>query len=377
MPKQLFAGAVGVPRERAAVAERLYLGLVSGDHYGWGVCSRHLIDELSRLTECRVLSEADGNALNRALQGRLFQALTGVDFFPMFPQARGRRNYGYTFFENELTRHSLENAKTYDLILAGSSWCCDRLLEAGVRHCEVLIQGVDPRLFHPLEDESPDDERFVIFSGGKFELRKGQDLVLRAFKALQDKYPDLWLVNCWYNLWPESMRLMAHSRHIRFEACGAAWQEVMQRTYVANGLDTARIITCDLMSPELLPGLYRRTHVGVFPNRCEGGTNLVLMEYMACGQPVIVSNASGHRDIVTADNALLLNELNDFRLAGAGGGLIARWSEPSVDELISKIEYAYWHRDEMKAIGRKAGASLRRFTWRSTAETLLRILQRA
>ena len=37
----------------------------------------------------------------------------------MFEKARGRQNYGYTFFENELTRHSLENAKRYDLILAG------------------------------------------------------------------------------------------------------------------------------------------------------------------------------------------------------------------------------------------------------------------
>ena len=32
--------------------------------------------------------------------------------------------------------------------------------------------------------------------------------MLEAFKILQDKYPDMWLVNCWYNLWPESMRLM-------------------------------------------------------------------------------------------------------------------------------------------------------------------------
>ena len=168
----------------------------------------------------------------------------------------------------------------------------------------MLIQGIDPQLFHPTGEE-PDDERFILFSGGKFELRKGQDLVLRAFKALQDKYPDLWLVNCWYNLWPESMRLMESSRHIRFEAHAGPWQEVMRRTYALNGLDASRIVTCDLMSPELLPELYRHTHLGVFPNRCEGGTNLVLMEYMACGRPAIVSYASGHTDVVTESNALL------------------------------------------------------------------------
>jgi glycosyltransferase involved in cell wall biosynthesis len=352
------------------------LGLVEGKNYGWGVCSRYLVQELSKLTACRVLNDGDGSAQNKALDGKLFQALTGVDFFPMFVGARGRQNYGYTFFENELTPRSRENAKRYNLVLGGSSWCRDRMLERGITHCEVLIQGIDPLLFHPV-DEAPDGERFIIFSGGKFELRKGQDLVLRAFKALQDKYPDLWLVNCWYNLWPESMRLMEHSRHIRFEVHGGTWQEVMQRTYALNGLDTSRIVTCDLMPPELLPELFRRTDLGVFPNRCEGGTNLVLMEYMACGKPVIASHVSGHTDVVTDESALLLKDTVDYCMVGTDGQLVARWRDPSIDELVAKIEYAYLHRNEMKAIGDAAGESMRRFTWRSTAEALLRILQRA
>jgi glycosyltransferase involved in cell wall biosynthesis len=353
--------------------DTLYLGLVSGTNYGWGVCSRYLIQELSQLIDCRVLNAADKPFSDATLDGALFQALTGVDLFPMFPGVRGRRNYGYTFFENELTWHSVENAKNYDRVLAGSSWCRDRLVERGITNCDVLIQGIDPLLFHP-EEVVPDTERFIIFSGGKFELRKGQDLVLRAFKRLQDKYPDIWLVNCWYNLWPESMRLMQHSRHIRFEAHGRTWQEMMQRTYQLNGLDAGRIITCELMSPTLLAELYRRTHVGVFPNRCEGGTNLVLMEYMACGQPVIVANGSGHRDIVSERNALLLNELSDFRIVGAHNRLIARWQEPSIDELVARLEWAYHHRDALRALGRSAGEDMKRFTWEASARCLLNII---
>ena len=351
----------------------LYLGLVEGNNYGWGVCSRYLIRELSRLTDCRVLNAADGSTTNGGLEGRLFQALTGVDFFPMFPKARGRRNYGYTFFENELTRHSIENAKTYDLVLAGSSWCRDRLFERGIENCEVLIQGIDPQLYQP-RDEEPDAERFIIFSGGKFELRKGQDLVLRAFKVLQDKYPDIWLVNCWYNLWPESLHLMKHSRHIRFEAQDGPWQTLMQRTYALNGLDASRIVTCDLMSSELLPELYHRSHIGVFPNRCEGGTNLVLMEYMACGKPVIATNGSGHRDIVTKDNALMLNDLSEYRVVGADNALIARWQEPSLDELIARLEWAYQHREAIRTLGRRAGEDLKGYTWETCARRLLNII---
>jgi glycosyltransferase involved in cell wall biosynthesis len=348
----------------------LFVGLVEGKNYGWGVCSRYLIRELSRLTDCRILNKADKSAQDENLEGKLFQALTGVDFFPMFEKARGRQNYGYTFFENELTRHSLENAKRYDLILGGSSWCRDRMLERGITHCGVLIQGIDPELFFPVEEEK-EPERFVIFSGGKFELRKGQDLVLKAFKTLQDKYPDMWLVNCWYNIWPESMRLMSHSSHVRFEVHPGSWQEKMQHTYALNGLDSSRIVTCDLMPAELQRELYRNTDVGVFPNRCEGGTNLVLMEYMACGKPVIASCTSGHQDIISEGNALLLKDLKDYHIAGPDRQLFARWQEPSLDELIARIEWAYHHRDETRRLGRNAGDDLKRFTWEACARRLL------
>jgi glycosyltransferase involved in cell wall biosynthesis len=369
-------GKGGPGAETVPARETLYLGLVEGNNYGWGVCSRYLIRELSRLRECRVLSEADGSARNENLEGMLFQALTGVDFFPMFEHARGRRNFGYTFFENELTRHSLENAGRYDLILGGSSWCRDRLMEAGIRNCGVLIQGIDPSLFHPFEEEREDSERFVVFSGGKFELRKGQDLVLKAVKILQDKYPDVWLVNCWYNIWPESMRLMTHSPHIQFQMHLGSWQDLMTQTYAANGLDLTRIVTCDLMPADLQRELYRNTDIGVFPNRCEGGTNLVLMEYMACGKPVIASYTSGHTDVVTPGNALLLRNLTNNHIIGTNGQLMARWQEPSLEELVSKLEYAYNHRGDIRQLGQRAGVDMKQFTWKHSAESLLALLHR-
>ena len=118
--------------------------------------------------------------------------------------------------------------------------------------------------------------------------------------------------------------------------------------------------------------IFARTDLGIFPNRCEGGTNLVLMEYMACGKPVIVSNTSGHKDIVNAENALLLNKLSEFNLFSNDNKLIARWQEPSLEELVAQIEYAYHHRDVLKKIADKAGQDLKQFTWDKTARQLIR-----
>jgi glycosyltransferase involved in cell wall biosynthesis len=354
--------------------DTLYLGLVCGNNYGWGVCSQYLIEELSRKTKCHVLSEADGTATNSNLNGKCFQALTTGDFFAMFEQARGKENYGYTFFENELTTRSVENAKKYDLVLAGSTWCRNRMQEKGITNAAVLIQGIDPDIFYPIAEDK-DTDRFVIFSGGKFELRKGQDLVLQAVKILQQKYADIILVNCWYNKWPASTKLMGYSQHIKFEYQDKPWQDLMQHTYVLNGLDASRIRTLDLVPNQMQRDIYKQTDIGIFPNRCEGGTNLVLMEYMACARPVIASNTSGHQDIVTEENALLLDDLRDISITGPDNQLIARWQEPSVDELVAQIEYAYHHREEIQKVGKKAGQDLQQFTWGHSAKHLLDLLE--
>lgn len=355
-------------------ANSLYLGLIKGENYGWGVCSRYLIKELSKERPVAVLNTEDGSSENLSLSGMLFQALTNVDFDPMFPKARAQRNFGYTFFENELSERSRERAKHFDKVLGGSTWCVERMIEHGITNCDVLIQGIDPEIFSPI-DEPPDPERFVIFSGGKFELRKGQDLVLRAVKIMQDKYPDVWLVNCWYNLWPDSTRLMSYSSHIRFEHRNKeTWSDTMARTYADNGLDGRRIVTCELMPQNLQRDLFSRTDIGLFPNRCEGGTNLVLMEYMACGKPVIASNASGHKDILNENNALLLNRLSPFMVKDNKGALIAKWQEPSLDEIVAHLEYAYHNRKELLMYGRQAGLDLKHFTWGHSARRLIEVM---
>ncbi|UCF92986.1 MAG: glycosyltransferase family 4 protein [Desulfobacterales bacterium] len=352
----------------------MFLGLTVGKNYGWGICSDYLIKELSRLVPVHVLNARDNSHKNPDLPGKLFQALTSVHFFPLFPEARGRQNYGYTFFENELSGHSIENAKRYDLILAGSSWCRERLTAKGIMNCEILLQGIDTQKFYPIQ-KAKSAENFVIFSGGKFELRKGQDLVLRAVKILQDKYKDIVLVNCWYNLWPQSIAWMTHSPYIKLpRSANGNWTQFMNSVYVANGLDPDRIKTLELVPHYLLRGIYHHTDIGVFPNRCEGGPNLVLMEYMACAKPVIASHATGHKDVVTGENSLLLTALRSLEVFDGTRNLIGRWQEPALEELVEKIEYAYHHREEIRAVGQRAGEDLQRFTWRQTAKNLLKII---
>lgn len=346
--------------------EPLNLALAKGKNFGWAVCSHYIEQELRKLgLPIRMVDETSP----AELPGTVFHALADRDLNPLH-NVRGSRNIGYTFFENELTGQSRDNAARYDLVLTGSTWCCRKLLDHGIANSGTLIQGIDPTRFSPLPPKE-DDKLFIVFSGGKFELRKGQDIVLSAFRKIQKKYNDIILMNMWYNFWPESMAMFQHSRHIMFSSQGDDWNAFMQHIYRINGLDPKRIITLGAIDNERLAAVYAKTDLGVFPNRCEGGTNLVLMEYMACGKPVIASQTSGHKDILSPDNSLLLDRLTPYPIYDGNKTLWADWEEPSVDQLVEHIEYAYHHRREMESLGEQAGKDMLRFTWADTAASLL------
>ena len=346
----------------------LYYSGQPGGGFGWGVCNRHLMEELSKLVNVRHLDRGDPMFQSKALPGDLFTSLGGHVFAP-FTTARGRRNFGYVFFENELVSESVENARRFDVVFAGSTWCMDRLQEKGISNTALLIQGVDTTVFHP--QAVARDGHFVLFSGGKFELRKGQDLVLKAFSVLSKKHPDMVLMTAWHNPWPASMETMRASPHIRFEVSGRNWVGQMEHVYRLNGIDPRRVVTMPSLPAGGMAQAYRQSDLGLFPNRCEGGTNLVLMEYMACGKPAIVSDATGHKDLCNESNAFLLKTLRPLDINDRSGKLVARWVEPSLDEIIASIEYAHEHRAEAQARGQAAAEDMKQWPWKRAAESIL------
>ena len=351
-------------------ADEIFLGLANGDNFGWGVCSKHLNKELSQSIKIKNLDSQKEILKNGFVNGTVLHALTDQNFKSLY-KVRGTKNFGYAFFENELNENSVKNSKNYNLILGGSRWNMEKMREKGIKNSDYLIQGIDPKIFNYIDEET-NENRFVIFSGGKFELRKGQDLVLRALKIIQQKYTDIILVNAWYNFWPQIMSQMEISKYIQYGRFGNNWEEIMLNLYRINNMDVNRIITLPLIKNELMRDVYAKTDLGLFPNRCEGGTNLVLMEYMACGKPVVASYNTGHKDILTLDNSIMLRRMSDFVIENNNTNFNAIWQEPNLDEIVSSLEYAYFHREEIKQIGKRAAKDMQKYTWTVTAENLLK-----
>ncbi|MEM7200971.1 MAG: glycosyltransferase family 4 protein [Planctomycetota bacterium] len=338
-----------------------------GGATGWGVCGRALTAALDRLDGARgVVAEPASLP-----QGQpTLQAIRNVDFAPLRPELRGRPQVGYTFFERDhLTAEEVTRLRdAFDHVAAGSSWCAATLRAHGVA-AAAIPQGIDHDLFAPPAVPAPPQAtpRFAVFSGGKLELRKGQDLVIRAFAALRSRHSDVVLVSAWHNPQPASRHTLAASRHLDVRWRGDDEVAIAQNLLADHGVAPTDALVLPALPQAALAAACRATDVGVFPSRCEGGTNLVLMEYQACGRPVIATCATGHLDVVDPASPLLLQRLGDLRLDLPSGETWSGWVEPDLDELVERLEWAYQQREALPGLGAQASARMRAFSWDAAA----------
>ena len=183
------------------------------------------------------------------------------------------------------------------------------------------------------------------------------------------------LVNSWHNIWPKHRDTMRASAHIRyFPPRNTDHHGWISSLLGVHGIDLKRVITIGPRDHRLLPELYHATDLGIFPNRAEGGNNMVLMEYLACGKPALASFNSGHKEILRRQNAVLIENHRPLEFR-PGREVEATWSDPSLEETIDKLEWCYQNRARLHVLARQAAEDMRGFSWQRLAEGLLRLAQ--
>ena len=319
-----------------------YLGKPA-DGFGWGVANTNLVRALNEFCDVEV------ETTNRTkFDAPVFVPVVDSALRPS-RKVTAPRVVGYCFTEWPIEDDAHRTARKYDVLFAGSAWNTARLHSAGVHHALTLVQGVDLNRFKP---STPSERNgFVIFSGGKYEFRKGQDYVIAAMRHFMKWHGDVTLLTAWHNPWPQTMDSMKNS-----------W--LINHANPFDGLPNDRIIHIPSVPNEATPCIYQQAHVGLFPNRCEAGTNMVMTEFMACGRPVIASHATGHTDVLDESQYLLK----------AGSYDPAGWFNCNVSDILHHLEHAYTHRQELVENGRKAAELTASLTWRGAA---LRVAQAA
>ncbi len=294
-----------------------------------------------------------------------------LDFPPVLAALHGTPDIGVVFFESAtIPKPNIDAAQRFALIVTGSTWNADVLKRHGFTNVRNCFQGVDPGLFTPGARTGRFAGRFAVFSGGKLEYRKGQDLVVAAFKKFHARHPDALLVTAWHNPWPQAAQGLARSAHVAGPPPVTDGRLDVTGWLTMNGLPVDSFVDLGPLVNTATAPLLREVDAALLPSRCEGGTNLVAMEAMACGVPVILSRNTGHLDLVGADTCYTL----DFQIPM--GEVMGRpdldgWGESSIDEIVAKLEEAYTDRAGAARRGANGAAFMQDWSWESQVGKLL------
>jgi glycosyltransferase involved in cell wall biosynthesis len=286
----------------------------------------------------------------------------------------GQPTIGVTFIEHStLSEAGRQRADQLALIIAGSSWNESVLRANGIVATTTVLQGVDTSLFHPAPSTGRFRDRFVIFSGGKLEYRKGQDLVVKAFRIFQQRHDEALLLTAWNTPWQWHDPFMAAGTDTVPVTQGAdGWVDTAAWA-IANGVPPHALIALGKVPNIAMPHVVREANVALFPNRCEGGTNLVAMECMACGIPTILSGNTGHLDLLERD--VVAYRLDRQGTASCEGYETQDWGESDVEEILEKLEAVWRDRQQAAAIGQSGAAFIAPLTWDRQASLLLRAIE--
>ena len=265
---------------------------------------------------------------------------------------------GFPIFE--LTEFSAEekmSMKHCDKLFVCSEWAKDVLYnQEGWTSppVHVVPLGVDIDLFKPHLSSRPET---IFFNCGKWEKRKGHDILLECFNAAFENRDnvELWMMcenpfigeanNGWANLY-RSSRLGSKIRLI-------PRQQTHKDVY----------------------NIMRQTDCGVFPARAEGW-NLELLEMMSCGKSVIATNYSAHTEFCNCDNTMLiepdgLEQAKDGVFFSGDYGEWASLGDNSKDQLINHMRNFHKNKQEQHKLNNEGVNTANIFTWQNSTQRLI------
>jgi glycosyltransferase involved in cell wall biosynthesis len=281
----------------------------------------------------------------------------------------GIRNVARCIFED--TRlDSTQAVERYDNLLCASEWNASLLRAISDKPVTMIHEGIDHSLFFPGPRSGLfDPGRFYVFTGGKIEFRKAQDLVIFAFREFAARHDDAVLVAAWNSPWPQwSVGFQANLLAPLHLAANGALDT--RRWVTENRIQPHQFIDLPMTPNFLMPMVLREMDCAVQVSRCEPCTNLPATEAMACGVPVILANNTGTRDLVDIDNCIAVNSQDP--VVGEPGWGTDGWGESRVEEIVAALEKLYADTQLRKRISTRGAEWIleRRRTWRDHAASL-------
>lgn len=342
---------------------------------GYGVASSNIVKELYHLNNNIFLFPIGNITVDNQENYDLFKTVLNssksfdinAPFIKIWHQfdlashiGRGKY-YAFPFFElDTLNETEKIHLSIPDTIFVSSKWAKEVLKNNNIKtDIEVIPLGVDTKIFDPnnthrFNFRNPD--KYIFLNIGKWEVRKGHDILLElfsnAFPYQQDV--ELWLL--------ASENTNSYSNKEELDK----WKKMYKnpRIKLFDGADNHRDIA----------SLISNCDCGLYPSRAEGW-NLELLETMAMNKPVIATNYSAHTEYCNANNAFLVDIPETEKAidgkAFQGQGNWAKIASKEKDQIIDYMRYVYNNRINTNASGL---ITAQKYSWSETAKSIIRCI---
>lgn len=273
----------------------------------------------------------------------------------------GGPSIGFPIFEldsfNPREKNHMENV---DYLFVASKWAkevCDSQLSRDPKTTKVVPFGVDLEIFKPY-NMMEGTTYFANF--GKWEVRKGHDVLIRAFNKAFETTDDV-------ELW------MMPTNHMLTKTEDSDWRNY----YTQSKLGSKVQIMERKDFHHQVYDIMKYVHCGVFPTRAEGW-NMEALELLACGKHLIITDYSGQTEFCNESNSHLLR--TDKREKAYDGKVFfgqGDWLDANdiEDQLIEKMRQVHKLNSEGGLPQNEAGIeTAKQFTWENTAKTIIQNL---
>jgi glycosyltransferase involved in cell wall biosynthesis len=266
---------------------------------------------------------------------------------------------GFPIFElDTFTPREIHHINNLDYMIVCSHWA-QRIVKNHSKinpylSVDVCPLGVDRTIFNE-NINNPHDYYVTFLNIGKWEVRKGHDVIIQAFeKAFEPS---------------DSVRLwMMCDNPFLSEKTIKAWQF----QYKHGRLGSKVSFLSRVKTAHEVARIMGEADCGVFPARAEGW-NLELLEMMSLGKQVIATNYSGHTEFCTDNNCMLL-DVNELESAYDGiwfhnQGNWAKLTDKHVDQIAEYMRMVYNKKKRSEGLTNFNGiVTAQKFSWENSVK---------
>jgi glycosyltransferase involved in cell wall biosynthesis len=278
--------------------------------------------------------------------------------------------FGFPIFElDRFSKSELTHLSSCDHLIVCSQWA-KGIIERNIpsfpaNKIHVVHLGYDPKIFGVRFDliGRSLSGKYIFFNCGKWETRKGHDILCKAFNAAfeQSDKVELWMMPTNPFLSEKETNDWEHE----YKNC-KLWSKIKILPRVLTQWEVADIM--------------HHTDCGVFPSRGEGW-NLEALEMLACGKELIITDYSAHKEFATTGNANLI-PITETELAIGREGKERNWfhgqgewvkfGKDQFDSLVEHMRFCYQQRPTNNATEESLN-KLKRFTWEAVTQDLINV----